>query len=244
MMRAIVLAAGTASRLKPTIGNKPKCLTALDGDTILDYQVKGLLRCAIEQILVVIGYQKDLIAHYISQRSYCHYIKIVSNELFSQTDNAYSLALALQLVDTERDAVLILDGDILFEYALLHKLAFSTYENVLVADNTKRMQAEDCKLLIEDGYVKHIGKAINGNAVYTSMIKLHGGFLEQFKKELGKPRARREWYSEPLDRVLREHPKALKVTYTDGALRCEIDTPSDLYLGREIYRVLTGNQHV
>lgn len=235
-MKAIILAAGVSKRLRPMTDNVPKCLLNLNGESILSYQLECLSKFNVDQILLVTGYKKDLILSYVSQSRCKDLIKIIYNDIFERTDNAYSLALALDSVSAKTDSIIVLDGDIIFEIKLLIRLIESKYENVLIADNIKKIEAEDSKVLIEGGYVTGIGKKISGESVYTSMVKLEGMFLEEFKKEIKKPRKRPEWYSEPLNRLLIKYPQEVRVIYTDGLLRCEIDTYDDLTYAQEIYR--------
>ncbi len=233
--KAIILAAGMSKRLRPMTDNKPKCLLKLNGETLVDYQLKCLAKCNIEQILLVIGYKKDMIINHINKLNYNDLIKPIYNDVFDKTDNAYSVALALDYVDPKVDSIVILDGDIIFDIALLKRLLTSEYNNVLVADNTKNIEPEDCKIMVKDGYTRGIGKKTHGTVVYTSMIKMSGKFLEEFKKEVKMPRSNPEWYSEPLNRLLMKYPKEVRVVFTDNFLRCELDTYEDLIQAKEIY---------
>lgn len=237
-MKAIILAAGMSKRLRPMTGDKPKCLLKLNGETIIDYQVKCLAKANIDQILVVVGYKKDRVIDHIKKLSCRDLIKPIYNDIFDKTDNAYSLSLALDYVDTKIDSVIILDGDIIFDIKLLNKLIISEYKNVLVADNNKKIEPEDCKVLISNGYAIGIGKEVHGTAVYTSMIKMSGMFLDEFKKELKKSQIKTEWYSEPLNRLLIRYPKELRVMFTDSLLRCEVDTYEDLVYAKKLYNYI------
>jgi hypothetical protein len=58
--QAIILAAGCRSRLKGAIGNRPKCLADIDGETLLDQQLR-LLESAGRDIFLVVGYQHDAV---------------------------------------------------------------------------------------------------------------------------------------------------------------------------------------
>jgi len=242
-VNAIILAAGISKRLRPITNNKPKCLLDLDKGTVLDYQLECLARSNINQILVVAGYKKNMIIDYINQLNYNDLIKVIYNDIFDKTDNAYSITLALEHIDTKIDSVIILDGDIIFDIELLDRLIKSEHENVVIADNIKKIEPEDCKILIEGGHVVGIGKKIQGNTVYTSMIKLNGKFLDEFKKELKKPRIKLEWYSEPLNRLLIKYPAELHAIFTNGLLRCEIDTYEDLIHAKKVYKRLRG-EHI
>jgi choline kinase len=115
---------------------------------------------------------------------------------------------------------------------------------VLIADNRKKVAPEDSKVMINNSYVAGIGKTIRGSAIYTSMIKLGGEFLNEFRKELKKPRSKSEWYSGPLNRLLTRYPREIQAIFTDDLLRCEIDTYEDLIHAKEIYKKIKGKNDV
>ena len=240
--KAIILAAGTSTRLRPLTEDLPKCLLPLNKDAIIDHQIRCLERCAVDHIFVVAGYKRVLLEEHIANVETGIPISIVNNELFEETDNAFSLSLALDYIDASNDTVLVLDGDILFELALLAKLIESPYDNACITDNTKDIQPEDCKVVVIDHTAARIGKQVPGNVVYTSMIKLSTDFLKAFTRALKEPRAQPEWYSEPLDRVLMKQPSTLHVIYTNGLLRCEIDTYEDLLYARALYQQIKNHE--
>jgi choline kinase len=169
-------------------------------------------------------------------------ITIVDNKAFHETDNAYSLSLALEHIDPVTDAILVLDGDILFEFGLLKMLVESRHDNVCIVDNEKKIEPEDCKVLVKNGFATSIGKSVPGNAVYTSMMKMSGRPLSEFTRVLKEPRARPEWYSEPLNRLLLKHPSAMHVLFTNGLLRCEIDTYDDLLRARALQKKIKAQR--
>lgn len=233
-LKAVILAAGQSKRLRPLVKDTPKCLLRFNGDTILSFHIKSLLRCGISQVLVVVGYKRDQMEEYIRKLK-IGTVKLVVNSLYRRTDNAHSVALALECLDSAGSCV-ILDGDIIFDFALLQELVSSDYPNALIADNSGEIAAEDSKVLIEDGFVKAIGKGVSGNAVYTSLIKLSGRFLDQFKEEVGKPKYLRTWYSEPLNEVLGAYPRDVTALLTNGRARFDIDTHSEYLEAKRIFK--------
>ncbi|MFI4955397.1 MAG: NTP transferase domain-containing protein, partial [Gammaproteobacteria bacterium] len=56
MTRAIILAAGQGTRLRPLTNDKPKCLVPLNGIPLLARQAATLRACGVENIHVVGGY--------------------------------------------------------------------------------------------------------------------------------------------------------------------------------------------
>jgi len=63
-MRAIILAAGRGSRMKHLTANLPKCLLKLRGKPLIEWQLKALRAAGINNISVVTGYKKELLASY------------------------------------------------------------------------------------------------------------------------------------------------------------------------------------
>lgn len=61
-MKAIILAAGRGSRLKEMTAERPKCLVEIDGQTLLDRQLKALYQAGISEIGIVRGYMADKIS--------------------------------------------------------------------------------------------------------------------------------------------------------------------------------------
>lgn len=244
MKKAIILVAGVSKRLRRVTNDKPKCLLMLNGITILDYQIKALTKINVDQILIVVGYKKDMIIEHVKELSQ---VTIVENNLFETTDNAYSTFLALREVNPDIDSVIILDGDILFDFDLLRRLVDSKYRNVMIIDEKKTIQMEDCKVRVKDGFALAVGKKINGQAVYTSMIKMGGQLLKDFIVEVGKERSRPEWYSESLNRLIKRYDsmgiREMRAILSGNLLRCEIDTWEDLLEAKKIYRkIMRKNQ--
>ena len=62
-MKAIILAAGRGSRMKKLTEDKPKCLIKLNGETLLDSQLRVLSNAGIEEIAIVTGYKRELLTN-------------------------------------------------------------------------------------------------------------------------------------------------------------------------------------
>lgn len=61
-MKAIILAAGRGSRMKNLTDERPKCLVELRGKPLLDWQLDALREAGINQIGIVTGYKRELLA--------------------------------------------------------------------------------------------------------------------------------------------------------------------------------------
>lgn len=61
-MKAIILAAGRGSRMKDLTDERPKCLVELHGKALLDWQLEALGAAGINEISIVTGYKRELLA--------------------------------------------------------------------------------------------------------------------------------------------------------------------------------------
>ena len=67
MIKALILAAGSGTRLKHLTKNKPKALVKINGIPILEHQLKILIKNNINEIYIVIGFKGYLIKNYIKK---------------------------------------------------------------------------------------------------------------------------------------------------------------------------------
>src|ERR1039458_6346427 len=58
-LRAVILAAGYATRMQPLSGNCHKALLSVSGDTILGRIMESLVHIGVERVTVVTGYRAD-----------------------------------------------------------------------------------------------------------------------------------------------------------------------------------------
>ncbi|MCI0816522.1 MAG: phosphocholine cytidylyltransferase family protein, partial [Chloroflexi bacterium] len=130
-MQAVILAAGQGTRLRPLTDHRPKCLVEVEGQPILRYQLEALCEVGVRECIVVVGHRAAQVRSAFGSRFLGLSITYVENEVFETTNNIYSLWLARREITGD---MLLLEGDLLFEPALLMDLLDSPYENVAVVD--------------------------------------------------------------------------------------------------------------
>lgn len=65
VMKAIILAAGKGTRLRPLTDDKPKAMVEVNGKPLLRHCFEQLIDLEVEEFVVVVGYRKeDIISHY------------------------------------------------------------------------------------------------------------------------------------------------------------------------------------
>lgn len=119
-MQAIILAAGKGKRLKERTAYNTKCMVEINGVTLIERALRLLDGGGIDQITVVCGYCKDKLKAFIASLGIHTPISFVGNPDYENTNNIYSLGLAVQSVGA-RDMI-VLESDIVFEKAVLQKL--------------------------------------------------------------------------------------------------------------------------
>ena len=149
-MRVVILAAGRGTRLgKPY----PKTLTTLkDGKSILSHQIEGICQYVdIGDILVVVGYKKELIMDAFPDLSY------IDNDRYNETNTSQSLSIALNHIADED--ILWLNGDIVFDHRVIGRLL--EHGKSCMAVNTAQVGEEEVKYQTNEmGYVIEISKEV------------------------------------------------------------------------------------
>ncbi len=88
-MKAVILAAGQGTRIRSVHGEHPKCLIEVDNTTILDHQLDALSMVGINDVAIVIGYEKEQIINHVMSRKLSHIqrIHLIENPAFAITNN-------------------------------------------------------------------------------------------------------------------------------------------------------------
>ena len=88
---ALLLAAGTGSRLQPLTEDSPKCLTEVNKTTILERLIRGLRAWDFERLVVVVGHLDSCVRDYLDSLASGLTIEYVRSDKYLTTNNIYSL---------------------------------------------------------------------------------------------------------------------------------------------------------
>lgn len=129
--RAIIMAAGTGSRMRPVTLETPKPLVKVNGTRMIDTAIDGLLANSISEIYVVVGYKKEQFNQL--QEDY-PFIKLIDNPYYDTCNNIASLYVAREYLED----CIILDGDqIIYNKTILQPdFGHSGYNSVFVKQET------------------------------------------------------------------------------------------------------------
>jgi choline kinase len=119
-MKAVILAAGCATRLRPHSDDRPKTLLPVGGVPILRRTITSLLRCGFDQFVIGTGYLEHMVRTAVASWFPTLDVTFVTNPDFRTTNNGYSLMLCAPHV--ENDAFILLDGDVVFDIEVVEQL--------------------------------------------------------------------------------------------------------------------------
>ncbi len=119
-MKAVILAAGCATRLRPYSDDTPKTLLPVGGVPILRRTITSLLRCGFDQFVIGTGYLEHMVRDAVASWFPSLDVTFVTNADFRATNNAYSLMLMREHVET--DGFILLDGDVVFDIGVIEEL--------------------------------------------------------------------------------------------------------------------------
>ena len=69
-MKALLLAAGLGSRLKPLTNEWPKCLMPINGKPLLEIWLDSLLEAGIKEILVNVHHHSQEVIDFLSRKKF------------------------------------------------------------------------------------------------------------------------------------------------------------------------------
>lgn len=175
-MKAVILAAGIASRLRPLTDNTPKCLLNVGDKKILELTIDNIIANNLNDVIIVTGYLERQIKDFVVRTYPQLNVTYIYNEVYNSTNNIYSLWLTKEKFAD--DEMLLMDSDIIFDKDIIAKLLQSGYDNCL-ALKRHNVQDEEIKVKADkNGRVLEIGKEVKLNEAIGESIG-----IEKFGKE-------------------------------------------------------------
>lgn len=130
-MKAVILAAGAGRRMYPLTEETHKCLLPVGDSTLIDRMLEGLLQVGVSEVLLLTGYRDAQLRAHLGSNYKGMGLRYVFNERFETTNNVVSLLQALQGYDL-RDEFLLLEADLIFDFAVLRRAVDCAAENVAI----------------------------------------------------------------------------------------------------------------
>lgn len=129
-MKAVILAAGEGTRLRPFTETMPKVMLPVANKPVLEYVFDAVKNSGIDEIIVVVGYKKEVIMEYFKEYTG---IKITYVEQEKQLGTAHALFQAKKHI---KEPFLMISGDNLIDEKSLLKLIKNKSEySLLIKEN-------------------------------------------------------------------------------------------------------------
>ncbi len=233
-MKAVILAAGSATRLRPLTEHTPKCLLEVAGRPILRRLLDHLAVLGIDEVTIVLGYLGLKIRDAVAQWSPAIRIGFVDNVDYATTNNGYSTLLAGPTAGGYE--FVLLDADIVCEREVIARVLRHPIPDCLGVRPSTTLGVEEMKIVLDaNGRVSECAKTVDPKTAIGESIGIN-----RFS-----PQASTRFFAALDERV---RGKGLVNEYNDsavqqmideqgyelwpvdlGTLYCaEIDTPADL----------------
>lgn len=238
-MQAVILAAGTASRLRPLTEHCPKCLLQIGGKTLLERTIEAITGSGINEITVVTGYLKDMIVTFLNEHYPNLTFHFIHNEDYASTNNIFSLWLARTQV--EGKDFLLMDSDIYCDPLLVRTIA--QQQETALALNRHELGEEEIKVIPDaDMHVVEISKTCSiSDAIGESVgvERMTADYSAALYKEL-RLMCEEEglvnvFYERAFERLIPQG-HTFKIIDTTDFFSMELDTVEDFNLAQQLGR--------
>ena len=231
-MKAVILAAGCATRLRPYSDDTPKTLLPVGGVPILRRTITSLLRVGIDQFVIGTGYLEHMVRDAVASWFPGLDVTFVTNKDFRSTNNAFSLALCRPHVET--GAFMLLDGDVVFDLEVVEELV-ARGPDCLAVRSVGEIGLEEVKVMADnEDRVLSIGKHVPVRSAMGESIGIelfsHASskrLFEVLHQRVFEQSLHHEWYEAAFQQVIDEGATLYGVDI-GSMYATEIDTVEDL----------------
>lgn len=233
-MKVIILSAGQGKRLLPLTATTPKCLLPVDGSRpALEIQLQTLAACGIRRATVMVGFGADKVEHFLAHCPLPE-IEVTTrfNPFFALSNNLVTCWTAIPEMTED---FILLNGDTLFEPAVLERLLLAPFAAVSLAiDRKPSYDDDDMKVSIRHGRtLAAVGKTLSAAVVHGESIGLMTfrasgvhAFRSALEKAMRDPTALQHWYLSVIDSMA--NSSLVEVASIEGLWWAETDTQEDL----------------
>lgn len=234
-VRAVILAAGTGTRLRPSTADRPKAMLTVAGEPLLVRLSRQLRAVGVNELVIATGHGEA------SVRAAGLDASFFRNDDYATTQNVVSLnacSAALAPAETWK-----LDGDLFVEDAFIERMAAAELaddEMLCAIDRRGDLGTEEMKVALSGERIVRFGKGLSeahgesagieriGSRALSVIVHAVGRAVTQGETQL--------YYEDVYDRVLKD-VRARAIDVGDLAWT-EIDTAEDLARAEAIAREL------
>ncbi len=167
--KAIILAAGVGSRIRPLTDNCPKSLLKVAGVPILERMITNIMACGISEFVIVLGYLDSQIKEFVRARFPGLHVTYILNDRYEDTNTGFSLLLTRAA--NEGAGFIKFDADVVFTPDILSRLIADTADTALCIDRNIKLEAEEIKVVVDkDWRILKASKTVDPNIAVGESI--------------------------------------------------------------------------
>ncbi len=226
--KAIILAAGMGTRLKPLTLDYPKCLLKVGGKPLIARQIETLCHSGVEEICVVVGHLQERIREFLGDS-----VRFLEYPDFSKTNNLHTL---WHVREELSEGFLCLFSDVLFTGETIGRLLQSSEDLCLAVDGARVLEGT-MRVKLKEGRLAGVGShipVVEGSGTFIGIAKFSAQGAKALLKEMESMVSghQQDYYTLALDNILRRGGHVGFVDISDQPWR-EIDTLEDLKAAEE-----------
>jgi choline kinase len=234
---ALLLAAGTGSRLRPLTQKAPKCLTMVNDTSILERLVDSLKQHGFKRLVIVTGHLENHIREFLENRAGNIKIEYVFSPLYKTTNNIYSLWMAREIIN---EPFVLIESDLVFDPSLLTDMLYP--DRIAIArmkpwlngstvtinpSNTVEAFHSDAKNNSEQTRYKTVN-------IYSLSVSSWYRVIEKLNQYVLAGRVN-EYYEAVFQQMVAERSLSFQAVFFDHKPWYEIDTIEDLASAEKLF---------
>ena len=234
---ALLLAAGTGSRLYPLTQNAPKCLTMVNGMSILERMITILNQHGFKRLVVVTGHLDNHIKDFLGNQVGDIEVEYIFSPLYKSTNNIYSLWMARKVIS---EPFLLLESDLVFDESLLgdmlypDRLAAAKMQPWMNGTSVTINKSKNVKAFFADkadsfGEIKY--KTVN---IYSISLESWNGIVQRLDKSISDGKVN-DYYETVFAQMITDGSLSFESVSFDGKPWYEIDTLADLAIAEKLF---------
>ncbi len=237
-MKAIILAAGMASRLRPLTEHTPKCLLTIGDRSLLQRSMDALLANGVTEFCIVTGYLHEQIEQFVGDHYPGVAVRFIHNADYATTNNIYSLWLARPAA--EGNDVLLLDSDLLYDPQIVGRVLSAGSPNILTLIRHE-LGEEEMKVVVDgQGDILAVNKTCNpSDAIGESLgIERMGrdytrALYAELEQMMLVEHLENRYYELAFERLIAQGHTYRVLDVTD-LFSCELDTVDDFENAKQL----------
>lgn len=234
---ALLLAAGTGSRLLPLTKKSPKCLTLVNEMSILERLIKSLNQNRFKRLVVVTGHLEDRIRNFLETRSDNLTIEYIFSPLYKTTNNIYSLWMAKKIIN---EPFVLIESDLVFDPSLLSEMLYP--DRIAIASMKPWLNGSTVTINASNTISAFHSDAANGSSgiryktvnIYSLSVSSWHLVIEKLNQFILAGRVN-DYYEKVFRQLVIEKSLSLEAVFFDHKPWYEIDTAEDLASAEKLF---------